>query len=206
MCTLIKSQFTISDLADDKWGDCPILKFFKEPRHGKSYIDAVGGFAKGDMRAVEKEGNTIEKLGLANYVAKINERKANETDCVSFFFCQEGLSANCGLLLHNWDLGIAGMRNIKWQGISERVGIKNVRMIKCWKMNATSKLSKQQFVECRFTLALNLCPKLCRKCIFDPFNFCDEVMSFSAAADYNDFEPLISRTKPKIQRKRKKTL
>jgi len=33
-----KSQFVICDLADDAWGEIPIIKIQKEPRHGKVKI------------------------------------------------------------------------------------------------------------------------------------------------------------------------
>ena len=102
------------------------------------------------MKKLEKEGQTIENLGLANYVQKINASKESEDGCVSKFFHEEKLASNSGVLLHNWDLGLSKTRTIRWKGIEEKCGTKKLRMVKVFKTGAKNSISGENYTKCIF--------------------------------------------------------
>jgi hypothetical protein len=145
------------------------------------------------MRKFESGGHQILNYGLENFVQLQNAKESSENVKIHHIV-QTPMKPNDGSLLHNWD--VFGKTPVfKWRNRTVKLGVKSIRAVKIWKSRETRGTRRNSYIQVRHIISENLCPILCRVCLFDPSKFCDRVIFTTVKTDLNDYFPLKSRVK-----------
>ncbi|CAG5101391.1 Oidioi.mRNA.OKI2018_I69.YSR.g17042.t1.cds [Oikopleura dioica] len=178
-----KSQRVLSDISDvEGWG-MPITKVFKQARHGKSTIDAVGGRAKIAMRADEMNGLCIPSVELSDYVLQLNEKMKDKDkdDGIFINFAHDPKQTDLQILrIHDGVFNkMTKLQKKDNAGNAIQTSMASIRMVKCIEIQKRSR----DFIE--FSISHNVCPNLC--CLFDDTDFCANCTSYKLVANSAEF-------------------